>query len=91
LSSSTVLFLEKLKSFLDSIGLTFEEFFTSFQSSNKNQLSRLEFFRIITLIHIETYNNFDSQLVFEQLSHKNETISLSDLNKIMNAVGKSYD
>lgn len=41
LTSSSVLFLEKLKSFLDSIGVSFDEFFNNFQTSNSNQLSRL--------------------------------------------------
>lgn len=36
LSSSTVLFVAKLKDFLDSIGVTFDEFIHNFQTINSN-------------------------------------------------------
>lgn len=87
MSSSTQLFLIKLKEFLESIGVSFSEFFSNFETINKSALSKLEFFRIISLLHIETHNNFDPQQVFAELARKEPIIELAYLKKLHTALG----
>jgi hypothetical protein len=86
-STSAVLFLAKLKTFLDSIKLSFDEFLHNCQSVNRGELSRLEFFRIISLIHIENHHMFDPQQAFLELSHGKETIVSGELKKLVSTVG----
>lgn len=87
ISSSTQVFIVKLKYFLDSIGISFSEFFNNFETINKNQISKLEFFRIITLLNIDGQQNVDPHQVFLELSKKESTIDTAYLKKIYSAIG----
>ncbi len=87
MSSSTQLFLIKLKEFLESIGVSFTEFFSNFETINTSALSKLEFFRIVSLLHIETQSNFDPQKVFSELSRKEPVIDLAHLKKLHTTLG----
>ncbi len=64
ISPSTQHFLFKLKEFLLSIDVSFDEFFTNLQTANKGQITKLEFFRVISLLNIQLQNNFDPQVTF---------------------------
>ena len=74
--------MTRLKKFLSSTGMSLGEFMQNFQSSHFNQLSKMEFLHIVSLLAIDPQAGTDPMQVFSELAQGKPNIDLGRFKQI---------